>query len=437
MNALSDLSQSELQYLQDAMSGKLDSKGVELGGSLLSMFAGNYLPGSGIVLNAGRSDAGDSLASRLQQPLTDIYKNRERAELKSRGYSDNEIDSLSPGALGQTDANAAYQKTLSGIYGTSYTGPNTSYGVGQTDPRGYLADGQTDPTKGTRIVNQGMDDEHTETYDLPTTLNPIQNTAKGYSVDNPLISMALGGDTTNSTKAATDTTSSGSSDLGSFLSNLLGGGGSTSGGSSTGNTNGGLGSLVSGLLGLYSGNKGLQGANSLNDSLNSLSNMFSEDSPYATTLRNQLNAKDAASGRRSQYGPREVELQSQLASKNSSLQASIAAARLAAQQYTNGQRNTTLGAGTSLGNSLISALGGKGLSGLSSLFGGSGSTDMTGFLTSPGSSFGGSGGNLPDVSSGLGSGNFDSSNIFGGGGDLGSGTWNGSGFDFGNLGSLF
>jgi hypothetical protein len=54
-----------------------------------------------------------------------------------------------------------------------------------------------------------------------------------------------------------------------------------------------------------------------NNYVNNLSGMYGQDSPYAQMLRQQLERRDAAAGRRSQYGPREVELQAQLAQMNS------------------------------------------------------------------------------------------------------------------------
>lgn len=44
-----------------------------------------------------------------------------------------------------------------------------------------------------------------------------------------------------------------------------------------------------------------------------LESMFGPDSAYAQNMRKQLERRDAAKGRRSQYGPREVELQAKLA----------------------------------------------------------------------------------------------------------------------------
>jgi hypothetical protein len=45
----------------------------------------------------------------------------------------------------------------------------------------------------------------------------------------------------------------------------------------------------------------------------SLEGLYGQNSPYAQSMRQQLERRDAASGRRSQYGPREVELQAALA----------------------------------------------------------------------------------------------------------------------------
>lgn len=81
-----------------------------------------------------------------------------------------------------------------------------------------------------------------------------------------------------------------------------------------------LSSLVSGMNtinsigGLYSAYKQDQDYGNLSGNLMS---MFGDDSPYARQLRKELQRRDAASGRRSQYGPRSVELQARLAELNS------------------------------------------------------------------------------------------------------------------------
>lgn len=66
-------------------------------------------------------------------------------------------------------------------------------------------------------------------------------------------------------------------------------------------------------------NKGLSGVSANNaavsQQIQALSNMFSPSSPYAQQLRQTLERKDAAAGRRSQYGPREAQLMAALAEK--------------------------------------------------------------------------------------------------------------------------
>lgn len=77
------------------------------------------------------------------------------------------------------------------------------------------------------------------------------------------------------------------------------------------------GSIVGGLGSLYLGNQVASGLGNTNqtiqDQIGTLSGMYGPNSPYATQLRQALARKDAAAGRNSQYGTREVELQARLA----------------------------------------------------------------------------------------------------------------------------
>ena len=70
------------------------------------------------------------------------------------------------------------------------------------------------------------------------------------------------------------------------------------------------GNAASGLLSMYNANRQMR---NYQGQIGNLQGLFSENSPYAQVMQRQLAAKDAASGRRSQYGPREVELQARLA----------------------------------------------------------------------------------------------------------------------------
>lgn len=95
--------------------------------------------------------------------------------------------------------------------------------------------------------------------------------------------------------------------------------GSTGGFGGTGN-GGGMdwGQLAAGLGGMYMANRQAGDAGAAASGIQSgvnqqLSDMFGPNSAYAQQLRKELERKDAASGRRSQYGAREVELQAKLA----------------------------------------------------------------------------------------------------------------------------
>jgi hypothetical protein len=79
----------------------------------------------------------------------------------------------------------------------------------------------------------------------------------------------------------------------------------------SGNSGMGLADTALGLAGALYGNH--RAGQQIGAQQGSLNNMFGQNSPYAQALRQQLERRDAAGGRRSQYGPREVELQAQLA----------------------------------------------------------------------------------------------------------------------------
>lgn len=78
----------------------------------------------------------------------------------------------------------------------------------------------------------------------------------------------------------------------------------------------GLGSLAQ-LYGAYKNYSGNQ------NYLSGLQNMYGPNSPYAKQLKQSLERRDAAAGRRSQYGVREVELQAQLARAAAGLAPSV------------------------------------------------------------------------------------------------------------------
>lgn len=86
---------------------------------------------------------------------------------------------------------------------------------------------------------------------------------------------------------------------------------------------GGVDNLITSLAGMYGANKA---NNALKDQIGSLTGMYGQDSPYAQQLRSNLARKDARTGRRSQGGSREVQLQAKLAemaSRNSGAVANL------------------------------------------------------------------------------------------------------------------
>ena len=129
----------------------------------------------------------------------------------------------------------------------------------------------------------------------------------------------------------------GLSALGGFMgANSTGPGGQAGPSANGGNSGGSLwDTLPMGLASLYMNNQASKGVGNM---LGGLQSLYSQDSPYAQAMRQQLARRDAAAGRRSQYGPREVELQAKLAQ--------MASGQIPAMtnlmQMQNGIRNTNM-----------------------------------------------------------------------------------------------
>lgn len=143
-----------------------------------------------------------------------------------------------------------------------------------------------------------------------------------------------------------------------------------------------IGAGVGGLAGLYQANRAAKAAEGNTQDLGAL---FGPNSAYAQQLRQQLERRDAASGRRSQYGPREVELQAKLAQMAAQYGPNISqqnmAAQNAAQARRNAQMNMLLGLGRQSG--LFNWAGNR----LSDLFSGSGTSGGVDYSISNPSTF--------------------------------------------------
>lgn len=111
--------------------------------------------------------------------------------------------------------------------------------------------------------------------------------------------------------------------------------------------------------------------------IKTLSDMYTQDSPYANQMRQELERKDAASGRRSQYGQREVELQAKLAQMNSA-NANNILGNIGNVSTANSNANTSIlggtKAGVDYGNASV-ASDGRSLSSVGDFFDKSGLTD--------------------------------------------------------------
>lgn len=121
------------------------------------------------------------------------------------------------------------------------------------------------------------------------------------------------------------------------------------------NSPGAFDNMAGNLMQLYQSRKNSQQYGGLADNLQSL---YGQNSPYAQHLQQSLLRADAAAGRRSQVGPRSVELQARLADLNSRNAPEIARLR-ASQQNNQGQTLQSLmrmggqtGAFSTMGNSL-------------------------------------------------------------------------------------
>jgi hypothetical protein len=148
------------------------------------------------------------------------------------------------------------------------------------------------------------------------------------------------------------------------------------------------GDLATGLAGLYAGNRE---KNQYNDQINSLQSIYSPGGQYAQALRNQLQRRDAAAGRRSQHGPREAQLMAALAQSQAQTMSSPGMVNMMKQRGIAQNQ----GLGTVLSLLQKSGLGQRAMTGLGDMFSGMfGGGQSTGFDQMPQVSLGGGGSDL-------------------------------------------
>ena len=110
----------------------------------------------------------------------------------------------------------------------------------------------------------------------------------------------------------------------------------------SGNNGMNFGNIMTGLGGLYAASQANKTAQAAQAGQQDLSAMFGPNSAYAQTMRQQLERQDAKAGRRSQYGPREVELQAKLAAMAAQYGSSIGQQNIAAANAAQTARNQQL-----------------------------------------------------------------------------------------------
>lgn len=150
----------------------------------------------------------------------------------------------------------------------------------------------------------------------------------------------------------------------SALSNILGGGSSSGSSGSGGGLLGNLGGLLSGGLNYYQQNQMADKLfNYVNGAKASIDNLYNPNSPEYKTLWDQMSAKDAASGRNSQYGTRTVDFMGKTAATKAAMQVDLA--KGLSGMFQNGataQANApaglaaALGGANGVGNSLVQNL---------------------------------------------------------------------------------
>lgn len=160
----------------------------------------------------------------------------------------------------------------------------------------------------------------------------------------------------------------------------------TGGGGGIPNLPSGVGSLLNGLGGLLGGNvdriKADQDADWWKSQIDTLQGMYQPGTPEAELMRKQMEAKDAAAGRNSQYGIRETDLAAKLAGQRANIMTSAGY-----QNMANAYRNRS----SQDLNGLFSAMGQNG--GLGGLI----NTGINGYNTIA-SLFGGGNSSVPNVS---------------------------------------
>jgi hypothetical protein len=263
-------------------------------------------------------------------PGTEMFSDKGVGNIFNKGLSGGLTSALGGGNFAQGALGGAMKPTM------NYVGDKVDnfFGIGG-DGLGAYGEG-LDKTLGdlqgqSRIPGwqQGNSDFSSVLPGLPN--QPQQSYGQNFYPDaDPDFSTLGGGGGTSSGGGSREQTSS---LQGNPLMDFLGSGIRSMGGAAN------IGDMAGGLMGIYSSIRKRRDAR---DQAQQLSSMFGPNSAYSKQLQQSLARRDAAAGRRSQYGPRNVELQARLAEMNSRNAPAIAAANQTADQGLNSIFNNVL-----------------------------------------------------------------------------------------------
>lgn len=348
----------------EVAAGGAAASGVTAGvtGAELAAAGGGFagLGGAGAALGSGAAAAGEAaLPALTQAPITitgqavagggSSLTGLGASTAAGVGTAGSALSSLSP-----TNFNNLSNYVQANDLGGGLDGDYTSSGLGNSSlDKVSVAGGGTVGSGALNASGSGLLDQ---LKNLTTGNSTVDNTIK-----NQIIKAGTG--------ALTGSGGSGSSSggTGGGLGGLLGG-------------NGDIGGLIRSLYDLYANKKA---SDQISPALDKLNHLYEVGTPEANQLQKELDARDAAAGRRSQYGTRAVELRAKLADSQARLLSSPGYLNLNqayAQNSTGGiagllAQLTGGGSGGSSGGGILNQIGnaavGTGSNWLSSLFGGS------------------------------------------------------------------
>ncbi len=298
------------------LAGAATGAGAGLGGSLAANGPTmDALKSAGIGAVTGGITAGINPAGalgiedpRFVKPINNLVNSSVKA-----GLTGGDIKDAAVGSLTNSGLSAGLGTIFNGVNNMNFGGGDTSLPPVDDYSSGF-GDYQAPQFNMGAALGSGY-----STPNDPSWMNPPWASALGtdqgmnasyanvQDMSDPYAGMNMGGDL-----AATQQTARASNPVKQTIMSAMSGLGL--GGGNSGGAPGRFDNMAGNLLGLYSAYRNKKQLGGLAGNLRS---MYGPNSPYAKQLEQSLLRQDAAAGRRSQVGPRQVELQARLAEMNS------------------------------------------------------------------------------------------------------------------------